>query len=48
MHVNSKADLRGGVDVDTECDNSGGSGPADELCTQKASITFTIDGPVGN
>ena len=43
-----KADLRGGINVDTECDNSQGSGPADEICSQKAPITFKIDGPVKN
>ncbi|RFU73386.1 major allergen alt [Trichoderma arundinaceum] len=42
------ADLRGHSNVDTLCDNSHGSGPADEICTQKNSVTFIIDGPVGS
>ncbi|KAH7233715.1 hypothetical protein BKA59DRAFT_504513 [Fusarium tricinctum] len=43
----SHADLRGGKDIPTVCDNSHGSGPADEICTQKKAVTFKIDGPVG-
>ncbi|KAM0346336.1 hypothetical protein ACHAPU_005767 [Fusarium lateritium] len=43
----SHADLRGGAHVPTNCDNSQGSGPADEICTQKKPVTFKIDGPVG-
>jgi hypothetical protein len=43
----SHADLRGGADVRTKCDNSQGSGPADEICTQVKPVTFKIDGPVG-
>ncbi|RGP73159.1 major allergen alt [Fusarium longipes] len=43
----ARADLRGGADVRTKCDNSQGSGPADEICTQVKPVTFTIDGPVG-
>ncbi|KAK6714769.1 hypothetical protein QX201_005621 [Fusarium graminearum] len=44
----SHADLRGGADIRTKCDNSQGSGPADEICTQVKPVSFTIDGPVGS
>ncbi|KAH6988554.1 hypothetical protein EDB80DRAFT_171202 [Ilyonectria destructans] len=44
----SHADLRGLSNVDTVCDNSHGSGPADEICTQGEPVTFIIDGPVGS
>ncbi|KAJ4017672.1 hypothetical protein NW752_001577 [Fusarium irregulare] len=43
----AKADLRGGRDIKTNCDNSQGSGPADEICTQGKPVSFKIDGPVG-
>ncbi|KAF5025725.1 hypothetical protein F66182_2192 [Fusarium sp. NRRL 66182] len=43
----SHADLRGGSDVPTVCDNSHGTGSADEICTQGKPVTFKIDGPVG-
>ncbi|KAF4957448.1 hypothetical protein FGADI_3084 [Fusarium gaditjirri] len=42
-----KADLRGGADIPTVCDNSQGSDPADEICKQKKPVSFVIDGPVG-
>ncbi|KAF4452361.1 major allergen alt [Fusarium austroafricanum] len=43
-----KADLRGGADIPTICDNSQGSDPADEICQQKKPVSFKIDGPVGD
>ncbi|KAJ3544916.1 hypothetical protein NM208_g2774 [Fusarium decemcellulare] len=44
----SHADLRGWSDIPTACDNSHGTGPADEICTQDKPVTFKIDGPVGS
>ncbi|KAM0558120.1 hypothetical protein ACHAPJ_005287 [Fusarium lateritium] len=44
----SHADLRGWHDIPTVCDNSHGSGPADEICTQDKPVTWKIDGPVGS
>ncbi|KAF7544833.1 hypothetical protein G7Z17_g9646 [Cylindrodendrum hubeiense] len=44
----SHADLRGLSNVNTVCDNSHGSDPADEICTQGKPVTFVIDGPVGS
>ncbi|KAM5347374.1 hypothetical protein ACJ41O_010379 [Fusarium nematophilum] len=44
----SHADLRGWSDIPTVCDNSHGTGPADEICTQDKPVTFKIDGPVGS
>ncbi|KAL6884756.1 hypothetical protein GGI43DRAFT_426707 [Trichoderma evansii] len=38
---------RGGSDVPTVCDNSHGTGPADDICTQDQPVTFKIDEPVG-
>jgi hypothetical protein len=48
--IGAAVDLRGLSDVDTKCDNSQGTGPADEICTQEdgTEVTFVIDGPVGN
>ncbi|KAG8672128.1 hypothetical protein FPOAC2_05496 [Fusarium poae] len=43
----SHADLRGGADIRTTCDNGQGSGPADEICTQVKPVSFQIDGPIG-
>lgn len=49
LTISRHADLRGHADVETECDNSHGSGPADLTCKQKGdAVEFVIDGPVGD